>query len=123
MEAKITKIGKTKLLQARAGEIALPKIVGFAFGDGGVTTGGIVAPVGEELRKEFFRKQIDNYAINVTENKCAYFCTLNSEEAVGKQISEIGLYDSAGDIIMLANFLPKGKDAGISMRFEIDDIL
>ena len=47
----------------------------------------------------------------------------NGSEANGKSISEIGLYDSAGDIVMIANFLPKGKDSNISMRFEIDDVL
>ena len=35
MEGKVTAIGKTKILRARAGEITLPKIAGFAFGSGG----------------------------------------------------------------------------------------
>lgn len=34
MEGKVTAIGKTKILRARAGEITLPKIEGFAFGSG-----------------------------------------------------------------------------------------
>ena len=32
----ITIAGRKKMLRARAGEIQLPKIVGFVFGDGGV---------------------------------------------------------------------------------------
>ena len=96
MEGKVTVVGRTKILRARAGEITLPKIVGFAFGSGGSKT---------------------------NENKCEYYCTLNGSEANGKSISEIGLYDSEGDIIMIANFLPKGKDSNVSMRFEIDDVL
>lgn len=123
MEAKLTKLGKTKLLRARAGEITLPKIVGFAFGDGGVTTAGAVAPLGENLNKEFLRKAVDSHIITESAGKCAYYCTLTGTEANGKAISEIGLYDAGGDIIMLANFTPKGKDAGMSMRFEIDDVL
>ena len=37
MEAKVTTKGKEKLLKARAGAITLPKIVGFAFGEGGAS--------------------------------------------------------------------------------------
>ncbi len=122
MEAKVTAKGKEKLLKARAGAITLPKIVGFAFGEGGAT-GGTVNPVGETLKNEFLRKVIDEYVLKVSENKCEYYCTLNGSEGNGKNISEIGLYDSDGDIIMIANFLPKGKDASVSMRFEIDDVL
>ena len=33
----ITIAGRKKMLRARAGEIQLPKIVGFVFGDGGVS--------------------------------------------------------------------------------------
>lgn len=122
MEAKVTTKGKEKLLKARAGAITLPKIVGFAFGEGGAT-GSTVKPVGESLSNEFLRKPIDEYILKTAENKCEYYCTLNGSEGNGKNISEIGLYDSAGDIIMIANFLPKGKDGNVSMRFEIDDVL
>lgn len=122
MEAKVTAKGKEKLLKARAGAITLPKIVGFAFGEGGAS-GGTVKPIGESLADEFLRKPIDEYILKTAENKCEYYCTLNGSEGNGKNISEIGLYDSAGDIIMIANFLPKGKDSNVSMRFEIDDVL
>ena len=40
----ITKKGREKLVKARAGAITLPKIVGMAFGTGGVTTDGTVIP-------------------------------------------------------------------------------
>lgn len=122
MEAKVTAKGKEKLLKARAGAITLPKIVGFAFGEGGAS-GGTVKPIGESLADEFLRKPIDEYILKTAENKCEYYCTLNGSEGNGKNISEIGLYDSTGDIIMIANFLPKGKDSNVSMRFEIDDVL
>ena len=105
MEGKVTVVGRTKILRARAGEITLPKIVG------------------ETLKNEFLRKAVDGHTLKTNENKCEYYCTLNGSEANGKSISEIGLYDSEGDIIMIANFLPKGKDSNVSMRFEIDDVL
>ena len=38
----ITKTARKKLVQARAGIIALPKIVGMAFGSGGVNSKGEV---------------------------------------------------------------------------------
>lgn len=122
MEGKVTAIGKTKILRARAGEITLPKIEGFAFGSGG-SDGSTVLTPGETLKSEFLRKALDGHTLKASENKCEYYCTLNGSEANGKSISEIGLYDSAGDIVMIVNFLPKGKDSNISMRFEIDDVL
>lgn len=123
MEAKLTKSGKEKLLRSRAGEITMPKIVGFAFGTGGVNASGIIQPVGDSLSAEFLRKAVDNYSIDLEAGKAQYFCTLGADEAVGKIISEIGLYDSEGDIIMISNFLGKGKDEGLVMRFEIDDVV
>lgn len=123
MEAKMTKTGKTKLLRARAGEISMPKVTGFAFGTGGVTPEGAVQPVGEGLKAEFLRKTIDNYVLDAENGKTKYYCTLSEKEAVGKAISEIGLYDAQGDIIMVSNFTAKGKDDGLTMRFEIDDIV
>lgn len=120
MEAKLTSVGKTKLLRARAGEIVLPKISGFAFGTGG-TDGGVVKPAGNTMSAEFLRKSIDNYEIGTDSVK--YYCALSGSEANGKMISEIGLYDSDGDIIMIANFTDKGKDEGITMRFEIIDTI
>ena len=122
MEGKVTVVGRTKILRARAGEITLPKIVGFAFGSGGSNGSTVLSP-GETLKNEFLRKAVDGHTLKTNENKCEYYCTLNGSEAKGKSISEIGLYDSEGDIIMIANFLPKGKDSNVSMRFEIDDVL
>lgn len=75
------------------------------------------------LKSEFLRKTIDGHTLKINENKCEYYCTLNTNEANGKSISEIGLYDTEGDIIMIANFTAKGKDPEVYMKFEIDDIL
>ena len=41
----ITKTARKKLVQARAGAITLPKIVGMEFGSGGVdSSGNVIAP-------------------------------------------------------------------------------
>ena len=41
----ITKTARKKLVQARAGAITLPKIVGMVFGSGGVdSSGNVIAP-------------------------------------------------------------------------------
>lgn len=57
----ITIAGRKKMLRARAGEIQLPKIVGFVFGDGGVEQMEmIIAPAGGRIRtkNELLRNEI-----------------------------------------------------------------
>ena len=46
----ITKTARKKLVQARAGIISLPKIVGMAFGSGGVNSKGEVVPPTDRKR-------------------------------------------------------------------------
>ena len=123
MEAVITEKAREKILQARMGVKALPKIVGFAFGDGGTAEEGnvkIPSITQTMLNSELLRKEIDKYELidNLT---CRYFCTLQEDELVGKYISEIALYDAEGDIIAVKNFLKKGKDPEWEMTFQIDD--
>ena len=58
----ITKKARENLVKARAGAITLPKIIGMAFGEGGVNGSGVViAPTESQsrLNKELFRKAID----------------------------------------------------------------
>lgn len=43
----ITKSARKKMVQARAGAITLPKIVGMAFGSGGVDSAGNVVALRE----------------------------------------------------------------------------
>lgn len=123
----ITTIAREKLVKARAGDIALPKIVGIAFGDGGVNSNGAVitpSTTQTELVNELLRKTLDaedghTYPSSMT---CRYKCTLAENELAGKEISEIGLYDEDGDIVAIKNFVPKGKDDDIEMSFTVDDI-
>ena len=57
----ITKSARKKMVQARAGAITLPKIVGMAFGSGGVdSAGNVISPSETQtaLKKELLRKPI-----------------------------------------------------------------
>ncbi len=119
----ITIAGRKKMLRARAGEIQLPKIVGFVFGDGGVDAdGNVIAPLEaeSELKNELLRKKYDTYTM-LSDTKCKYECELKESELPGAAISEIGLYDADGDIVTIKRFTAKGKDADISMTFYIND--
>ena len=109
----ITVTARKNMVRARAGEIQLPKIVGFVFGDGGVDESGNIIPLSETdstLGNELLRKKYDGYE-----------CTLTEEELAGKEISEIGLYDANGDIVNIKRFSAKGKDADLAMTFWIKD--
>lgn len=124
MDAIVTKKARNKMLRARAGEIPLPKIVGFAFGDGGVDGSGNVLTLDtnqEGLNSELLRKEYDGYTM-LSDTSCRYECTLANEELAGEHISEIALYDEEGDIVAIKNFLAKGKDDDFEMTFQIDDM-
>lgn len=119
----ITRKAKNKMLKARSGDKALPKIIGMAFGDAGVESGGAVkAPTETQtaLNHEISRKAITSHQM-LSEVKCRYECVLAANELAGKNISEIALYDAEGDLVAIKNFAPKGKDADLEMVFRIDD--
>jgi phage-related tail fiber protein len=123
-EAVVTLAARKKILRARAGEISLAKIKGFAFGDGGVDASGNVIMPGTEqtsLNNELLRKDIDGYLM-LSDTQCRYECTLACSDLVGEDISEIAVFDEDGDLISIKNFKPKGKDGDLEMTFQIDDI-
>ena len=123
-DAVITLKARKKMVQARAGAIALPPIVGMVFGTGGVDASGVpVVPSGNDdsLKQEIFRKEVDSYTFT-DDTTCRYLCTLAVNECANEDISEIGLYDSDGDLIAVKTFKVKGKDADLEMTFQIDDI-
>ena len=123
-DAVVTLKARKKMVQARAGAIALPPIVGMVFGTGGVdASGGPVVPSGNDdsLKQEIFRKEVDSYTFT-DDTTCRYLCTLAVNECANEDISEIGLYDSDGDLIAVKTFKVKGKDADLEMTFQIDDI-
>ncbi len=120
----ITKKARKKLLQARAGDITLPKIIGMAFGSGGVdTSGNVIAPLEnqETLKAELLRKPVRGHSF-IGETTCRYECTLSESELAGQYISEIGLYDAEGDIVCIKTFTKKGKDGDIEMTYTLDDV-
>lgn len=122
-EAVVTKKAKSKMLEARAGTAVLPKIVGMAFGNGGVDeSNNVLTPLETqtELNGEVLRKVIDSYEF-LSDTQCRYTCVLKNDELVGTYISEIALYDEDGDLVAIKNFLPKGKDADIEMTLQMDD--
>ena len=123
-DAVVTLKARKKMVQARAGAIALPPIVGMVFGTGGVDASGVpVVPSGNDdsLKQEIFRKEVDSYTFT-DDTTCRYLCTLAVNECASEDISEIGLYDSDGDLIAVKTFKVKGKDADLEMTFQIDDI-
>ena len=122
-DAVVTVVAKKKMMKARAGAIALPKVVGMAFGSGGVDTSNMVIVPTETqttLNNELLRKAIDGYEF-LSDTKCRYICTLAISELVGKYISEIALYDSDGDLVAIKNFMSKGKDSDLEITFQMDD--
>ncbi|MDE7043957.1 MAG: phage tail protein, partial [Acetatifactor sp.] len=111
-------------VQARAGAIALPKVVGMAFGNGGVDIdGNIISPKEGQsgLTSELYRKPIDGYLFP-TDTTCRYECTLMEQELAGEEISEIGLYDEDEDILCIKAFKRKGKDDDVQQTYVLDDI-
>lgn len=118
----ITKAAREKMVKARSGAITLPAIIGMAFGDGGVDKdGNVLAPTGEQLQHELYRKEIDGYSFP-DDTVCRYECTLAENEMVGAEISELGLYDSEGDIVCIKTFKRKGKDDDVEQTYSVDDI-
>lgn len=123
-EAIVTRIGRKKMVQARAGYRELPPIVGMAFGNGGVDESGeVIIPMEDqtELNSELLRKRIDSYGF-LDDVTCRYTCTLTESELAGEVISELALYDGEDDLVVIKNFTGKGKDDDLEMTFNVDDM-
>ena len=123
-DAVVTLKARKKMVQARAGAITLPPIVGMVFGTGGVDEAGMpVAPSGsdEGLKQEIFRKELDSYTFT-DDTTCRYLCTLEVGECDNEEISEIGLYDENGDVVCIKTFKRKGKDDDVEQTYTLDDI-
>ena len=119
----VTTKAKKKMLEARAGIAALPKIVGMAFGTGGVNSSGEVIPHSADqntLHNEVLRKAVDGYEV-ISDTKIRYSCTLGTDELADTYISEAGLYDADGDMVAMKAFLKKGKDSDMEAIFEVED--
>ena len=99
------------------------KKVLLALSGGVDSSGNVIAPNENQtkLNHELFRKTIDGYSF-INDTTCRYECTLSESELAGEYISEIGLYDSAGDIVCIKTFTKKGKDGDIEMTYTLDDV-
>ena len=120
----ITKKARENLVKARAGAITLPKIIepGLGFGRCNDYTGTVYTAFAKcHANKELFRKAIDGYTFP-NDTTCRYECTLAESELAGKEISEIGLYDTNGDIVCIKTFTRKGKDDDVEQTYVLDDI-
>lgn len=123
-EAKITNIGREKLCRAHAGDRSLPPLKYIAYGNGGTDAEGIPFPViGEEvsLRNELLRIEIaqHNYPEATT---CEYQSNLSKKDLINVYISELGIFDEEGDLIVYKTFLNKGKDDDMLFDFLIREI-
>lgn len=120
----ITKKGREKLCKAHAGDGVLPKIVKMVFGNGGVESGGaVIEPTGEEteLRGFLLEKNIESHSFPVT-TTARYTAKLEKTDLANQIISEQGLVDEEGDLIVYKTFLPKGKDEDMEFIFDMDEI-
>lgn len=124
-KAITTTIAKKKMLLARAGQQELPAITQMVFGSGGVNVAGEVLEPSEgqqELKNEIYRKDIEKVEV-VNDTQIRYYCTLDENELVDKDISEIALADADGDLVTIKNFKAKGKDSDFQMVFKINDTM
>lgn len=115
--------GREKLCKAHAGDMTLPKIKWIAFGTGGVDENRQPLPVtGEEveLKEEQYRMELEHsFPIPTT---CEYVCTLNKEDLPNLYLSEMGLFDEEGELVMYSTFLEKGKDDDMTFHFQTQEI-
>lgn len=117
----VPNIARKKLIEARAGIRVLPVITGFCFGDGGVNEDGttkIPDVTMTALNHEIARK-VYSSRIEISDVLMRYHCDIEEGEMGGKKISEIGLYDSEGDLIMVQFFQPHADD--LQRGYDIDD--
>lgn len=120
----ITAKGREKLCKAHAGDAMLPKLKYIAYGDGGVDENDVPIPViGDEvsLRNELLRMEIDSHSYPV-ETTCEYKSGLDKEQLANVYISELGIFDEEGDLIVYKTFLKKGKDDDMLFDFSLQEI-
>lgn len=121
MKAMVTAVGRRKMAQARAGMIQLPPICGMAVGSGGTDEqGNEKTPQESGLYQELLRKEIESVT-RITDSTYQYEITLLEDELPGETISESGLYDADGDFVAVLTCLPKKKDAGAQMLWQMFD--
>lgn len=123
MKSIITTIAKTKMVQARNGEIPLPRVAGIALGSGAVNADGTLQePMATEnqLKNEILRREYVSCA-KISDTCYRYRIELGADELAGEVITEMALYDTDGDLLAIRVFAGKQKDMDMEMAFEFDD--
>ena len=122
--AVITEKGREKLCRSHAGDRSLPKLKWIAYGNGGTDEAGNPIPMTgkeEALRNELLRLEIDahQYPIPTT---CEYRSGIGKSDLVNIFLSELGIFDEEGDLIVYRTFLKKGKDDDMLFDFSIQEM-
>lgn len=123
MDSIITKIARKKMAEARKGIIELPPIKSIALGDGGLDSdGNPIVPLEQDvgLKNELLRRDYDS-SVRLSDTSFRYRIDLRAGELLGKEISEIALFDAEGDMLSIKTFLPKVVEEDMEISFEIDD--
>lgn len=118
--AIITSTARAAMAGAWAGGTALPAITGMAFGNGGVDSGGNPIPPASSataLNNELLRQVLDS--CTASGSVVTAVCTLAPATLAGYQISELGLYDSGGNLVAIKTFTAKGKDSDSSQTYTV----
>lgn len=114
-----TNKGREKLAKASVGAITLPVITQIGFGTGGhsIGTGEPTQPdpAATVVPGEVLKKNIESYTFPIA-TTASILGILDQSEGNGHSISAYGLYDSAGDLIVLMHTVPSPKTA--ETRFE-----
>lgn len=120
----ITLISRKKIAEARRGLNPLPAVAQIGIGDGGVNTeGDIIIPTEYDtvLKHELIRRDYDS-AIKVSDTTYRYRVDIKAGELTAKNVSEIALFDSNGDMLAVKSFHPYKIAEDMEIAFEMDDI-
>lgn len=123
MIGKMTDIGKQKLCKAHTGEAALPKIAQMVFGNGGLDdTGEPLAVTGQEtaLRSPLLVKEIGGYSYPDFVS-ADFWCRLTKPELAREYLSEVGLIDAEGDLVVYRTMRAMGKDEDMEIEFTLTE--
>lgn len=114
---------REKSAKASAGIQALPAIAKVGWGDGGhnPSTGEVIEPTSDSLQAygQFIEKSVDLLTVDL--NKVLVEVSLAATEGNGRNVSSCALFDAAGDLIVVANFPPKGKDEQTILEIEFTE--
>lgn len=124
MKGIITKYRRKMLAELSAGSITtIPMVTHIAFGDGGVTGGG-VPKTPSELQEALFH-EVKRYTPTsveiVNETTVRYVVVIPESDLGGVAINEMALVDSSGGLCAIKTFRNKEKDENVKFTFQFDD--